>query len=223
MIWIVPMAIAGIIAVLDWWAVADRQADRLGRSDGGLNRRDIERWAKPAVMVFLIIAAVLIPAESDWIRWWIVIGLAFGLVGDVLLFQDRFIPGVAAFLIGHVAYIVALVPIEHPMPAVILGLVIVGAFAVSLGRCIVRGAWRQSPLLGGIVVAYMVTIGAVVVLAVGSWSTVAGIAALLFMVSDTLLAWARFVGSAPGGRVMVMVTYQLAQAGFVLAIPTLVI
>lgn len=223
MIWIVPMAIAGIIAVLDWWAVADRQADRLGRSDGGLNRRDIERWAKPAVMVFLIIAAVLIPAESDWIRWWIVIGLVFGLVGDVLLFQDRFIPGVAAFLIGHVAYIVALVPIEHPMPAVILGLVIVGAFAVSLGRCIVRGAWRQSPLLGGIVVAYMVTIGAVVVLAVGSWSTVAGIAALLFMASDTLLAWARFVGSAPGGRVMVMVTYQLAQAGFVLAIPTLLV
>ncbi|MGA1596805.1 MAG: lysoplasmalogenase family protein [Candidatus Nanopelagicales bacterium] len=48
-------------------------------------------------------------------------------------------------------------------------------------------------------------------------------AALLFMASDTLLAWARFVGSAPGGRVAVMITYQLAQAGFVLAIPTLVI
>jgi uncharacterized membrane protein YhhN len=182
--WVVPMAIAGVIAVLDWWAV-------------GTDRRDIERWAKPAVMVFLIAAAVLIPAESDWIRWWIVIGLVFGLVGDVLLFQDRFIPGAAAFLMGHLAYIVALVPIEHPLPAVIFGLVIV--------------------------VAYMITIGAVVVLAVGSWSTAAGIAALLFMASDTLLAWGRFVGAAPGGRVAVMVTYQLAQAGFVLAIPTLVV
>ena len=208
--WVLPMAIAGVIAVLDWWAVAT-------------DRRGIERWAKPAVMVFLIAAAVLIPAESDWIRWWIVIGLAFGLVGDVLLYADRFIPGAAAFLVGHLAYIVALVPIEHPLPAVAFGLVIVGAFAISLGRCIVRGAWRQSPLLGGIVVAYMITIGAVVVLAVGSWSTIAGIAALLFMASDTLLAWARFVGSAPGGRVAVMVTYQLAQAAFVLAIPTLVI
>ena len=210
MTWVLPMAIAGVIAVLDWWAVAT-------------DRRGIERWAKPAVMVFLIAAAVLIPAESDWIRWWIVIGLAFGLVGDVLLYADRFIPGAAAFLVGHLAYIVALVPIEHPLPAVAFGLVIVGAFAISLGRCIVRGAWRQSPLLGGIVVAYMITIGAVVVLAVGSWSTIAGIAALLFMASDTLLAWARFVGSAPGGRVAVMVTYQLAQAAFVLAIPTLVI
>ena len=208
MTWVVPFAIAAGIAVLDWWAVAT-------------DRRDIERWAKPAVMVFLVVAALLIPAESDWIRWWIVIGLAFGLVGDVLLFQDRFIPGAAAFLVGHLAYIVALVPIEHPLPAVVLGLVIVGAFAMSLGRCIVRGAWRQSPVLGGIVVAYMITIGAVVVLAVGSWSTVAGVAALLFMASDTLLAWGRFVGSAPGGRVAVMVTYQLAQAGFVLAIPTL--
>ena len=208
MTWVVPMAIAGVIAILDWWAV-------------GTDRRSIERWAKPGVMVFLIVAAVLIPAESDWIRWWIVIGLAFGLVGDVLLFQDRFIPGAAAFLVGHLAYIVALVPIEHPLPAVVFGLVIVGAFAISLGRCIVRGAWGQSPLLGGIVIAYMITIGAVVVLAVGSWSTIAGIAALLFMTSDTLLAWARFVGSAPGGRVAVMVTYQLAQAGFVLAIPTL--
>jgi uncharacterized membrane protein YhhN len=208
MTWVVPMAIAGVIAILDWWAV-------------GTDRRSIERWAKPGVMVFLIVAAVLIPAESDWIRWWIVIGLAFGLVGDVLLFQDRFIPGAAAFLVGHLAYIVALVPIEHPLPAVVFGLVIVGAFAISLGRCIGRGAWGQSPLLGGIVIAYMITIGAVVVLAVGSWSTVAGIAALLFMTSDTLLAWARFVGSAPGGRVAVMVTYQLAQAGFVLAIPTL--
>ena len=210
MTWVVPMAVAGVIAILDWWAV-------------GTDRRSIERWAKPGVMVFLIVAAIIIPAESDWIRWWIVIGLAFGLVGDVLLFQDRFIPGAAAFLVGHVAYIVALVPIEHPLPAVVFGLVIVGAFTISLGRCIARGAWRQSPLLGGIVVAYMVTIGAVVVLAVGSWSTVAGIAALLFMASDTLLAWARFVGSAPGGRVAVMITYQLAQAGFVLAIPTLVI
>jgi uncharacterized membrane protein YhhN len=210
MTWVVPMAIAGGIAVLDWWAV-------------GTNRRGIERWAKPAVMAFLIAAAVLIPAESEWIRWWIVIGLAFGLVGDVLLFKDRFIPGAAAFLMGHLAYIVALVPIEHPLPAVIFGLVIVGAFAISMGRRIVIGAWRQSPVLGGIVVAYMITIGAVVVLAVGSWSTVAGIAALLFMASDTLLAWGRFVGAAPGGRVAVMVTYQLAQAGFVLAIPTLVV
>ena len=208
MTYVVPLAIAAAIAVLDWWAVAT-------------DRRDIERWAKPAVMVFLIAAAVLIPAESDWIRWWIVIGLAFGLVGDVLLFYDRFIPGAAAFLAGHIAYVVALLLVPQEPRGLLVGGVIVLLVAVFVGRQIVAGAWRTSPLLGTIVATYMLVIGVVVVLAVGSTSVVVEIAALLFLTSDALLAWARFVGPAPGGRVAVMVTYQLAQAGFVLAIPTL--
>ena len=209
MTWVVPFAIAAGIAVLDWWAVAT-------------DRRDIERWAKPAVMVFLIAAAVLIPAESDWIRWWIVIGLAFGLVGDVLLFYDRFIPGAAAFLVGHLAYVVALLLVPQEPRGLLVGGVIVLLVAVFVGRQIVAGAWAKAQMLGAIGAAYMLVIGVVVVLAVGSTSLVVAIAALLFLTSDALLAWARFVGPAPGGRVTVMVTYQLAQAGFVLAIPTLV-
>ncbi len=210
MTWVVPFAIAAGIAVLDWWAVAT-------------DRRDIERWAKPAVMVFLIAAAVLIPAESDWIRWWIVIGLVFGLVGDVLLFHDRFIPGAAAFLVGHLAYVVALLLVPQEPRGLLVGGVIVLLVAVFVGRQIVAGAWAKAPILGAIVAAYMLVIGVVVVLAVGSSSLVVAIAALLFLTSDALLAWARFVGPAPGGRVTVMVTYQLAQAGFVLAIPTLMV
>lgn len=210
MTWVVPFAIAAGIAVLDWWAVAT-------------DRRDIERWAKPAVMVFLIVAAVLIPAESDWIRWWIVIGLVFGLVGDVLLFHDRFIPGAAAFLVGHLAYVVALLLVPQEPRGLLVGGVIVLLVAVFVGRQIVAGAWAKAPLLGAIVAAYMLVIGVVVVLAVGSTSLVVAIAALLFLTSDALLAWARFVGPAPGGRVTVMVTYQLAQAGFVLAIPALMV
>lgn len=210
MIWVVPLAIAAGIAVLDWWAVAT-------------DRRDIERWAKPAVMVFLIVAAVLIPAESDWIRWWIVIGLVFGLVGDVLLFHDRFIPGAAAFLVGHLAYVVALLMVPQEPRGLLVGGVIVLLVAVLVGRQIVAGAWAKAPILGAIVAAYMLVIGVVVVLAVGSTSLVVAIAALLFLTSDALLAWARFVGPAPGGRVTVMVTYQLAQAGFVVAIPTLMV
>ena len=207
--WVVPMAIAGVIAVIDWWAV-------------GTDRRGIERWAKPAVMIFFIAAALLIPAESEAIRWCIVAGLIFGLIGDVLLFQDRFIPGAAAFLVGHLAYVIALLLVPHDPRGLLVGLVMVLLVAAIVGRKIVAGAWHKSRVLGGIVAAYMVVIGVVVILAVGSSSIVIEIAALLFLTSDALLAWARFVGRAPGGRVTVMVTYQLAQAGFVLAIPTLV-
>lgn len=209
MTYIVLLAVAAMIAVLDWWAV-------------GTDRRSIERWAKPGVMVFLIGAALLIPAESDAIRWAIIIGLAFGLVGDVLLFYDRFIPGAAAFLVGHVAYVVALLLVPQEPRGLLVGAVIVLLVAVIVGRKIVVGAWAKSRVLGGIVATYMCIIGIVVVLAVGSSSVIVEIAALLFLTSDALLAWGRFVGRTPGGRVVVMVTYQLAQAGFVLAIPTLV-
>lgn len=209
MTWVVPFAIAGVIAFLDWWAVAT-------------DRRDIERWAKPAVMVFLIATALLIPADSDAIRWWIVIGLAFGLVGDVLLFHDHFIPGAAAFLVGHLAYVAALLMVPQEPRGLLVGGVIVLLVGAFVGRQIVAAAWRISSRLGAIVAIYMLVIGAVVVLAVGSTSVVVEIAALLFLTSDALLAWARFVRPAPGKRVAVMVTYQLAQAGFVLAIPTLV-
>ena len=67
----------------------------------------------------------------------------------------------------------------------------------------------------------MLAIGAMVVLAVGTWSTLAGLGALLFLASDTLLGWGRFVGSAPGGRVLVHVTYHVGQALLVLALPAL--
>ena len=208
MTWVVPMAIAGVIAVLDWWAV-------------GTDRRPVERWAKPGVMVFLILAALLIPAGSESVRWWIVVGLAFGLVGDVLLFLDRFIPGAAAFLIGHIAYVVALLLVPQEPRGLLVGFVIVALTGGLVAWRIVRGAFANSRTLGAIVGVYMLVLGAVVVLAVGSPSLIVAVAALLFLSSDALLAWARFVGPAPGGRVAVMVTYQLAQAGFVLALPTL--
>jgi uncharacterized membrane protein YhhN len=141
----------------------------------------------------------------------------------VLLFQDRFIPGASAFLVGHLAYVAALLSVPQEPRGLLVGTVIVLLVAIIVGRKIVAGAWTRSPLLAAIVATYMAVIGLVVILAAGSTSIVVEIAALLFLTSDALLAWSRFVGSAPGGRVAVMVTYQLAQAGFVLAIPTLAV
>jgi len=142
------MAIAAVPAVIDLWAVAT-------------DRRSIERWAKPAVMVFLIAAALLIPAESAAVRLAIVIGLALGLIGDVLL-----IPGAAAFLPGHIAYVVAMLLVPQEPRGLLVGGVVVLLVAVFVGRQIVAGAWRKSPLLSGVVAAYILVIGIVVVLAV---------------------------------------------------------
>lgn len=194
----VVIALALVAMAVDWWSVA-------------ADRQRVEYVAKPAVLVFLAILPWTFTGDPGAYRIWIFVGLIFGLIGDVFLMLDRFIPGAAAFLIGHLAYLVAIIPLHHPAPALGLGLVIAIAALATLGRCIARGAWQRSRTLGVIVAVYMVTIGAVVAFGVGTeyWTLVAG--TLLFGVSDTLLGWGRFVGHAIGGRVAVHVTYHLGQ------------
>lgn len=192
------IGLAGIAMLLDWWSVAS-------------DRRRLEYFAKPAVLVLIIALPLTFTGDPGAYRGWIIAGLALGLVGDVFLMLDKFIPGAAAFLLGHVAYVIALAPLEHPRAALGLGIVLAVADVLTLGRCIARGAWRRSHLLGGIVAAYMLVIGVVVALGVGThyWTLVLG--TLLFGISDTLLGWGRFVGPSFGGRVLVHMTYHLGQ------------
>ena len=83
-------------------------------STGWRWRPAIAGWstsAKPAVVAALVVAAAVIPVDrTDLVdrRWWFVAALVFCLAGDVLLMlpRDLFVPGLAAFLVGHVLFIV---------------------------------------------------------------------------------------------------------------------
>ena len=66
--------------------------------------------------------------------------------------------------------------------------------------------------------AYLAVISAMVVSALGVASFFAVVGALLFYVSDAVLGWTRFVHDVPHGRVVVMTTYHLGQAGLILAL-----
>lgn len=65
------------------------------------------------------------------------------------------------------------------------------------------------------VVAYLVVISVMVISAFGTASAPAILGAGLFYVSDTTLAWNRFVEARRSGPLAVMVTYHLGQAGLV--------
>lgn len=202
------LLIAVVAAGCDWWSVAR-------------DRRDIEVIAKPAVMVALIAAAAaLVPADPA-VRTVMVVGLTLGLIGDVLLFFDQFIPGALAFLGGHLAYLVAFLLVPQHVPWLVAGAVVLGVLVGTVAGPIIAGARQRSSKLATIVVCYFVAIGAVLVFGFGTanlW-VVAGV--LLFSASDSLLAWGRFASDAPGGRVAVHVTYHLAQALLVVSLLTL--
>ena len=202
-VWVAAVVTAGFFAA-DWWAAWHR-------------RPDVERLAKPAAMVGLLSVALLAGASDTASGRWVLLALVLGLVGDVLLLEDtpeRFLGGLVAFLLGHLAYVVAFVTVGLDRPVLgWLGLLVV-LVALVVGRRILPGAVSSGGggRLGAAVAVYMVVIGA---LAVTGWATgrlLVGVGASLFVVSDTVLAMGRFVLERRWTSVVVMVTYHLAQA-----------
>ena len=65
--------------------------------------------AKPLTTVLLIVHAARRGADEPSARRWILAGLVLSLVGDVALLwpKEGFLPGLIAFLLAHLAYIVA--------------------------------------------------------------------------------------------------------------------
>jgi uncharacterized membrane protein YhhN len=81
---------------------------------------------------------------------------------------------------------------------------------------IVRGA--REPALRVAIVVYSVVIGTMAASAIASGSTLAIGGALLFVVSDMLIAWSRFVTPYAWAPVAIIVTYHVGQAGLAAAL-----
>lgn len=197
-------------AALDWYAVW-RGARRL------------EWLAKPLTMVALIGAAWSMGAPDTASGRWLLAALAFGLLGDIALLSEsepRFLAGLAAFLVGHLALVAAFLPVgpqslAAALPAVGLVLLLV----VVVGRPVLVSSRREGGAgLGGAVAAYMLAIGAMVVTAWGTERPLVALGASVFMVSDAVLAHVRFVRPWAPSRIVVITTYHVGQALIVLGL-----
>ena len=199
-------AALAVVAVLDWWAVCR-------------DHRRVETVAKPLVMVLLAALALALGAGGTGVGRWLLLALALGTVGDVLLLRDtepRFLGGLGAFLLGHLAYVAAFITLGFHQGWALLGAAVVALDLATAGRRILRAAAAQDRALGGAVAAYMLVIAAMTVTAWGTGRPVVALGAVVFVVSDTLLALDRFVRPRPASRVAVMVTYHLGQVLMVL-------
>jgi alkenylglycerophosphocholine/alkenylglycerophosphoethanolamine hydrolase len=202
------LALALAAAVGDWIAVHQEA-------------KGLEYVCKPLTMVLLIGAALALEPEDPTARTWFVAALALSLAGDVFLMvpKDLFVFGLAAFLLGHIAYIVGMHVEGVDGARFLVGIVLVMAVLAVLGTAILRGVRAgPDPGLAGPVVAYMFVISAMVASAIGLGVVAAIVGACLFYVSDALIAWNRFVRETPHAHVTIMVTYHLAQMGLVLSL-----
>jgi len=143
--------------------------------------------------------------------------LAASLVGDVFLMLpgNYFIPGLAAFLVGHLFYIKLLRQGQSWFPSRL-------AVLATLGYGVAIYAWLWSGLHGAVltvaVAAYVSVIALMTAQAIGrattqrdAASTAVALGACVFMLSDSLIAIDRFVQALPQARLWVLSSYYLAQ------------
>jgi uncharacterized membrane protein YhhN len=202
------LVLTAAFAVADWYAVANEQ-------------RMLEYVAKPATMVALAGVALTLDPVDPAARGWFVVAIAFSLLGDVLLMVPRnlFVGGLAAFLVGHVAYVIGLLTVGVTAVGLALGAVLVTAAVTTIGLRIVRSVRESDEAdLAAPVLAYIVVISLMVACAVGTGEPLAIAGSVLFYASDALIAWNRFIEPYPWGRVAIMVTYHLGQVGLVLSL-----
>jgi uncharacterized membrane protein YhhN len=150
------------------------------------------------------------------------------LAGDVFLMlpdgdvgpADTFTLGLGSFLLGHVAFVVGFLARGVASLWVVVALALTLPILVVVGGPVIRGARTRARELGVAVTVYMLVL--VVMLDVAWWSGVAAamVGALLFVVSDGMIGWSRFVKAFRHQDVAIMVTYHLAQALLVISLVT---
>ena len=194
--------VGAVVAMLADWVAVARGAERA------------EAVAKPTVMVMLMVAVAAVDDLDGSVRLALLTALALAATGDVLLLPalDRFVPGLLAFLGTHVAYLVAFVAAGVSAPLLVAGALLATVATVAVGRPIVAGATRRDERLGLAVVVYVVVLSAMAATAIAVAHAVVAAGAVLFVASDAVLGWNRFVRPLPRGRLLTHVPYHVGQA-----------
>lgn len=187
------------------------------------NRKSLVYILKPATTLLIIILAILQDhSASDNYKIFIVTGLIFSLIGDVFLMlpRDRFILGLVSFFIAHIFYIGAftsgfntLFDLIYSVPAII--------FAISF-------LWLIIPKTGKLkvpVIVYAIMLVLFLWQATGRYFSIVSISAIysftgavLFIISDSVLGYSRFVRSVKSNTIAIHSTYWGAQLLLALSI-----
>lgn len=187
---------------------------------------------KPGTMLLIIALAVtgVLSGATGSYAMWVVAALVASVLGDIFLMlpKDRFIYGLSAFLAAHLIYIYAFwgaLPVQWdvgdlaPVPPLVLAVwALMREISTGLRE---RGQKRLLPP----VMVYATVIGVMAWRAgcligtdnvpVPVWMVASG--AVLFVMSDGVLAYDRFVKAIPYRDLLVMGTYFTAQYLFALS------
>jgi uncharacterized membrane protein YhhN len=166
-------------------------------------------------LLILFMASHIKQPVSPFYQQAICMGLVFSLIGDICLMlpSDRFVAGLASFLVAHLFYIAAFSPgVEW-----IFSLVALAPFMI-IGVLLLKLLWPYLDKMKWPVLAYMLVIMTMAGQALARWiqfdppgAWLALFGAVLFIISDAVLAWSRFRRAYRAARAVNLGTYYMAQ------------
>ena len=161
-------------------------------------------------------------AASLWLTpWQVCAALFFSALGDFMGTCDNFLGQMGSFAIAHVFYVWFFIKrylskVEHDRKLTakakgylgMLAVCVAGLLAVAFTK-IVPAAPEGVVRIG--VGVYAVLISAMLLTGLLQRSTLYALGAVLFVFSDFILAWNRFIEPIPYRDYLVLITYFLAQ------------
>ena len=187
-----------------------------------LNNNLVQSFLKPLIIITLIgYFDSQLNSITKGLAKWVLFALLFSLLGDVLLmFQEKksifFLLGLSAFLIAHIFYIIFFHKVRvkenvKSNPWLLVVVVIYYAALISLLSPYLADM-KIPVLVYGIVISFMFMLAMHMLFiknkAAGQWMMVG---ALLFVMSDSILAINKFYQPFKAAGVLIMLTYGLAQ------------
>ncbi|OBY80368.1 hypothetical protein BBG47_06520 [Paenibacillus sp. KS1] len=169
-------------------------------------------------MVLIIVLAVS-SQPADKLKMYkvlIVSGLIFSIAGDAFLLKNGnqwFMFGLSSFMVGHLLYVAAMIRRWEFSLLALLCVAPIGVYSWLIGWQLHNGIMANSDQ-SDLWLPAAVYIG---VISVMCWTAImsrnwhAAVGAILFTVSDSILAWNKFVGAVPASGIWIMLTYFAAQ------------
>lgn len=185
------------------------------------------RWkvvyvVKPLTMAAVMAIALLEKYPHRVYQIWILGGLGCSVVGDVFLMlrRKRFLEGLASFLAAHVCYIVAFLSTMtfHLSLGTLLPFLV---YALFIMRVLFPYAGSEKAPLAVYIAVIMVMAALAAERFIGAGGTkalFAFIGAMLFVVSDSVLAANRFVRKFSAAQAVILSAYFAAQAFIALSV-----
>ncbi len=202
MLWPIALVLGGLAITL--WAAR-------------LERRGVAAAGKVIASSAMVLLAALRMPSGNYDSY-ILAGLVACWCGDALLISRRkrfFVAGMAAFLIGHVAYAVAFMGFAGDMLRLVLGLV----WVLLLATLILKWLWPHLPSVMHIpMIAYFTGIGWMVWMAAASGNNWILTGATLFFTSDLFVARHRFVAPGWNNRLIGLPLYYAGQVVLALTV-----